>query len=203
VTATTQPMAPVSAPHAEAGSSAQAAAPALSPIPAANHPPDSLLSSAGGRMPPAPAASSSTAPSSDNSPLPTARLVDGAQQAEMHIDLRTQSFGSVQVHTSVRDSQVGVMIGSEKGDLRAFLTAEVPSLQSAFSRQDLHFDNIRFLGQSPGPGAGLAGGTDSQPRSHYPGRPAPSGSQQSDPLPPTSGGLEHHLGSPVGLNVHA
>jgi hypothetical protein len=122
----------------------------------------------------------------------------------MHIDLRTQTFGSVEVHTSVRDSQVGVTIGNEKGDLRTFLTAEVPGLQTAFRQQDLRFDQIHFLGQSSGLGPNLSGGNDSQQPRHYDaGRASPATAQGADPPRPSSSELEPRVQSPGGLNVHA
>jgi hypothetical protein len=63
----------------------------------------------------------------------------------MHIDMRTQAFGSVEVHTVLRESQLGLAVGSEKGDLRSFLALEVPSLQAAIHQQQLRFDSVRFL----------------------------------------------------------
>lgn len=136
-------------------------------------------------------------------PVEAARLVTSVAQSEMHIGLRTQAFGSVEVHTVVRDSQVGLSVGSERGDLRSYLTTEVSGLQTAFRQQDLRFDNIRFLESSTGTSAGFSGGSNSQPHS--------SNQQQS----PAAGFLSIHgppedvkdpeLGASLTsrLNVHA
>jgi hypothetical protein len=98
-------------------------------------------------------------------PVEVARMVAGVAQSEMHIGLRTQAFGSVEVHTVVRDSQVGLSVGSEKGDLRSYLTNEVSGLQTAFRQQDLRFDNIRFLDSGAGTSGGFSGGANSQSHS--------------------------------------
>jgi hypothetical protein len=121
----------------------------------------------------APAAATEPQASAVNSPTPlptvgtveTARLVAGASQSEMHLGLQTQAFGNVEVHTVVRDSQVGLTVGSERGDLRSLLAPEVSGLQTTFRQQDLRFDNIRFLDSSAATTAGFSGGADSQPRS--------------------------------------
>jgi hypothetical protein len=121
----------------------------------------------------------------------------------MHIGLHTQAFGSVEVHTVVRDSQVGLTVGSERGDLRALLATEVSGLQTAFRQQDLRFDSIRFLETSTGTTAGFSGGADSQARSPSQQHSFTAGlfsthSKQEDPV-------ELDIGAELRarLNVHA
>ena len=94
-----------------------------------------------------------------------ARIIDGMNRSEMHIDMRTQDFGSVEVHTVLRDSQLGLSVGSEKGDLRGFLAPEVPSLQAVIHQQDLRLDTLHFLDQSSQSTAQFSGGADRQPYS--------------------------------------
>ena len=120
------------------------------------------------------AASPSTS-SPQSGPVEAARLVTSVAQSEMHIGLRTQAFGSVEVHTVVRDSQVGLSVGSEKGDLRTYLTNEVPGLQTSLRQQDLRFDNIRFFESSGGATAGFSGGANSQSQSSSQQQPSASG----------------------------
>jgi hypothetical protein len=81
----------------------------------------------------------------------------------MRIGLHTTAFGSVEVHAVVRDSQVGLAIGSERGDLRHLLSTEFPAIQGRLQREDLRLDSVRFFDQGPSFGAGLASG--GQPRS--------------------------------------
>ena len=74
-----------------------------------------------------------------------AHIADKAGQSEMHIGMRIPLFGSVEVHTSVHQNQVGVVVGSEHGDLKTFLNAEIPMLRENLNQQDLQFSNVRFL----------------------------------------------------------
>ncbi|HZQ23472.1 MAG TPA: flagellar hook-length control protein FliK, partial [Terriglobales bacterium] len=79
--------------------------------------------------------------------LPMARVVAQSARSEMHIGMRTSEFGSVEVHTVVRDSQVGISIAAEKGDLRSLLSAEVPAMQTRLGQQELHLEEVKFLPQ--------------------------------------------------------
>jgi hypothetical protein len=99
--------------------------------------------------------------------IQTARVVQGVAQSEMHIGFRSPAFGSVEVHTAVRDAQLGLAVSSERGDLRGFLAQEVPGLQNVFHQQGLQFDQIRFV--SPGSGTGTGFSTGSDPNANSPG----------------------------------
>jgi hypothetical protein len=163
----------------------------------------------GGRSAAAPAAQLPPPVASPPTTLPTvgpveaARLVAGVAQSEMHIGLRTQAFGSVEVHTTVRDSQVGLTVGSERGDLRTFLATEVSGLQTTFRQQELRFDNIHFLETSPGTTSGFSGGADSQAGSSSQQHSSPAivfseHSPREDP-----GEVDIGAGSQARLSVHA
>ena len=104
----------------------------------------------------------------------------------MRIGLNTAEFGSVEVRTSVRASDVGVQIGSEKGDLRSLLTPELPSIAHTLQQQDLRLTQVSFHQQ----GFSFAGnssfsGGNSQPRS-YAARPQPAAdfSEESSAIEP-------------------
>ena len=99
-------------------------------------------------------------------PIQSARLLSGPAQSEMRIDLITHTFGNVEVHTLVRENQVGLTIGGDHGDLRSWLAPELPILQSLLKRQDLHVSNMTFLGSDQG---SFADGSGSPP-SRSPGR---------------------------------
>ena len=158
--------------------------------------------SASADSPPVPAPMSPT-PAPAVGTVDMARMVAGAAQSEMHIALRSQAFGNIEVHTTVRDSQVGLTVGSERGDLRALLATEVSGLQSTFRQHDLRFDNIRYLESSTGTAAGFSGGANSQPRFSSPGR-APTQESFSVNGPPASTvAIETAAGIPARLNVHA
>ncbi len=135
-------------------------------------------------------------------PVPSARVVDGARQTEMHIDLRSPSFGSVQVHTTVHDSQIGLVIGSDRGNLHTLLAGEVSGLQAALGQQDLHLEQIHFLGQYAGSSTGFFGGTGSQSGSLRQGR-APAAAARGAPLRESSDDPETSAWLTSGLSIHA
>jgi hypothetical protein len=130
----------------------------------------------------------------------TARVVQGVAQSEMHIGFRSPAFGSVEVHTAVRDTQLGLAVSSERGDLRGFLAQEVPGLQTVFHQQGLQFDQIRFMAPGSGTGTGFSGGSNSSspengrsPRSWF--------SQDAAPAPDTA--TSEIQISTTRLSVHA
>jgi hypothetical protein len=88
-------------------------------------------------------------------PVQMAQLVNRAGQSEMHIGLNTSAFGSVEVHTVVHANEVGVSIGSEKGDLRSLLSNELPGIANTLQQQNLRLNHVNFqqgstLSNSPG-----------------------------------------------------
>jgi hypothetical protein len=152
---------------------------------------------------PQPAAASSAAPLPAVGTVETARLVAGVAQSEMHMGLQTQAFGNVELHAVVRDSQVGLTVGSERGDLRTLLAPEVSGLQTTFRQQDLRFDNIRFLETNTGTTAGFSGGSDSQPRSSSQQHSSPAGVFSIHSPPENSAEPDIGAGLRTMLNVHA
>lgn len=83
-------------------------------------------------------------------PLPTsgavqlARAVNRIAQAEMRIGMNTSAFGNVEVRTTVHANDVGLVIGSEKGDLRSLLANELPAIASTLREQDLRLHQVNF-----------------------------------------------------------
>ena len=66
-----------------------------------------------------------------------AQIVSKAAQSEMRIEFNTAAFGSVEVRTIVHANDVGVLIGSERGDLRSLLANELPGIAHNLQQQDL------------------------------------------------------------------
>ena len=62
----------------------------------------------------------------------------------MRIGLNTAAFGDVQVRTVVHAGDVGVQIGSEKGDLRSFLANDIPGITHNLQQQDLRLAQVSF-----------------------------------------------------------
>jgi len=131
------------------------------------------------------------------------RLADGNGQSEMHIDLRTTAFGSVEVHAVIRDSQVGLAIGSERGDLRHFLANEVPAIAGRLEQQDLRLDTVKFFNQGVSMDAGLASGSHSGSRSFSADRMPPFATHESRPPTALDSEPETFFYTGRGLNVRA
>lgn len=141
---------------AEAQSVAVAASPAI-PVPATPQPP---VAAAPG-------------------PVQLAQMVSRAGQSEMRIGMSTSAFGSVEVRTVVHANDVGLFIGSEKGDLRGLMTNEMPALTNTLQQQNLRLNSVNFT-QGFASSGNSSGGGDSQQRSFVPQH-AVSGSLVRDP----------------------
>jgi hypothetical protein len=83
-------------------------------------------------------------PASPSSPVQMAQMVAKAAQSEMRIGLSTSAFGSVEVRAVVHASDVGVLIGSEKGDLRSLLANELPGIANTLQQQNLRLNQVNF-----------------------------------------------------------
>jgi hypothetical protein len=104
-----------------------------------------------------------------------AQMATHASQSEMHIGMNTSAFGNVEVHTVVRASDVGLSVGSEKGDLHSLLSNELPTIANSLQQQSLRLSQVSFH-----QGSGLSGNLSSG-----------GGSQQqrfSSPAPSAGGG---------------
>lgn len=75
-------------------------------------------------------------------PVLGAQMIAKAAQSEMHIGLNTAAFGSVDVHTIVHANDVGILIGSERGDLRSLLANEIPAMAHSLEQQNLRLNQV-------------------------------------------------------------
>jgi len=125
-----------------------------------------------------PAAETSQATLPATGQVHDARLLARPEQAEMHIGLQTAAFGNVEVHAVVKESQVGLAIGSERGDLHRILANEVPGLAGRLQQHDLHLNAVKFFDQSLSFHAG-SDGTNSRSRAFTPPRTFPPSSSHS------------------------
>lgn len=90
-----------------------------------------------------------------------AQLLNRAGQSEMRIGLNTTAFGSVEVRTTVRTSDVGLVIGSEKGDLHTLLANELPAVANTLQQQNLRLGSVNFT-QGFGSSNNASGGGNGQ-----------------------------------------
>jgi flagellar hook-length control protein FliK len=126
--------------------------------------------------PPAPAPGSSPAPVVPEilvavvpGPVQTAQLVNRVDLSEMRIGMNTSAFGSVEVRTVVHANDVGLVIGSEKGDLRSLLQSDMPAIANTLQEQNLRLHTVNFM-QGFAFSNNASGGGNSQPRPFVPAR---------------------------------
>jgi hypothetical protein len=135
-----------------------------------------------------------------------ARLADHAGQSEMHIGMRMPAFGSVEVHTSVHQSEVGITVGSDHGDLKTFLNAEIPALRDSLNQQNLQFSHLNFMGAGSSASNSFDGDGrgNSQGFIYKPNFPRPE-YRPEVPAIADHGGLEGELfpANQKGLSIHA
>lgn len=112
-----------------------------------------------------PQSSSSPLTSPGTGPIQAARIVTQGVQSEMRIGLNTSAFGSVEVRTVVHANDVGIVIGSEKGDLRSLLANELPAIANTLQQQDLKLNQVNFH-QGFAFSNPMSSGGESQPRSY-------------------------------------
>jgi flagellar hook-length control protein FliK len=147
--------------------------------------------------PPPPSASPATTPPAPPQPavlgtVQVAQLVNRLGQSEMRIGLNTSAFGNVEVRTTVRTSDVGLVIGSEKGDLRTLLANDMPAIANTLQQQNLRLNSVNFM-QGFAFSNNNSGGGDSQQRSFVPTRgltdssPSEASPEDSADTPPASG----------------
>lgn len=133
------------------------------------------------------------------SPVQMAQLINRPDLSEMRVEMNTAAFGNVAVRTVVHANDVGLVIGSDKGDLRGFLQGDMPAIASTLQEQNLRLHTVNFMqGFAFSNNSGGAGSGDSQPPSFSQGRASPDSalSEAANPsteLPPmanfSGGGL--------------
>jgi hypothetical protein len=102
-------------------------------------------------------------------PVQMAQLVSRMGQSEMRIGMNTSAFGNVEVRTVVHASDVGLVIGSEKGDLRTLLANDMPAITNTLQQQNLRLNSVNFM-QGFAFSNNASGGGDPQQRSLVPMR---------------------------------
>lgn len=131
--------------------------------PASAQPSDSS-SPAGSGSPPNLPASAEVPVHPSTGPVQMAQMVNQAAQSEMRIGMNTAAFGNVEVHTVVHANDVGILIGSEKGDLRSLLANELPGIASTLQQQNLRLNQVNFHQTGFAFSNQMSSGGDAQPR---------------------------------------
>jgi hypothetical protein len=131
------------------------------------------------------------------------RLLDRVGQTEMHIGLRSPVFGTVEVHTAVHGSEVGLAMGSERGDLRGWMAGEVPSLEGTLRQHDLRLDQVHYL--EPALASSSGGFSQSNPHSRSSSQAFSVAARPADITVPTAATstVENIYPARAGLDVRA
>jgi hypothetical protein len=129
--------------------------------------------------PPAPASTlpAPTETAAAVAPVQMAQLINRIGQSEMRIGMNTSAFGSVEVRTVVHANDVGLVIGSEKGDLRTLLANDLPAITNTLQQQNLRLNSVNFM-QGFAFSNNSPGGGNSQQHSFAPPR---AGSNSGSP----------------------
>jgi hypothetical protein len=75
----------------------------------------------------------------------SARLSEQMGQAEMQVKLQSDALGSISLHATLHDNQVGAAIRVEGHETHAILAAELPALERALSEKNLRVESISIL----------------------------------------------------------
>jgi len=96
--------------------------------------------------------------------------------AEMHVGMHTDGFGTVEIHSVVQQSQVGISIHSDR-DLSRWFNSEVPSLETGLNQHHLNLTAVVIDGSrsSLQTAMGFQQGSPRQNFSQLPTTPMPSG----------------------------
>lgn len=141
--------------NAQPATPVQPLASAVTPLAAGPQPAPSAGAAAASQPPPAtPVQSVPPKPASHDLPaaipdastpvqVHAARIVQADERTEMRMGMQTQAFGALEVHASVSGKEVRFAVTAEHGDLRSFLTPEVPVLQNNLQQHDLRLEHVR------------------------------------------------------------
>jgi flagellar hook-length control protein FliK len=72
------------------------------------------------------------------------RMFERDGQAEMHIGVRSETLGTIDVKATVHDGSVGVSIGLERHEVRSALVSELPGLENILRERDLRLGEVKF-----------------------------------------------------------
>lgn len=131
-----------------------------------------------------------------------ARLLNRTADIEMRIGLSTSAFGSIEVRTVVHATDVGVQIGSERGDLRSMIATELPNLAHSLEQQNLRLSHVEFHNAGSAMSSDSGSGANSQPR-NFTARTETQGDAAPDFFSQDTSDYPESRYWPEGLNVLA
>jgi hypothetical protein len=73
--------------------------------------------------------------------------MDAQISGQMHVGIRTDAFGAVEIHTVVQHSQIGLTVHSDR-DIARWFTSEVPGLEAGLNKSHLNLTGVDFQNSS-------------------------------------------------------
>ena len=84
-----------------------------------------------------------SAPPAPTTPPAAPMATDLATTAQMHVGMRTDAFGAVEIHAVVQQSQIGITVHSDR-DIARWFSSEVPGLESGLNKNHLNLTAVNF-----------------------------------------------------------
>jgi hypothetical protein len=76
-------------------------------------------------------------------PIPSDPAGAAQVNAQMHVGVRTDAFGAVEIHTIVQQSQIGITVHSDR-DISRWFSSEIPGLESGLNNSHLNLTGVNF-----------------------------------------------------------
>ncbi len=90
--------------------------------------------------------------------LRAAELLARASNSEMHLSIRTEELGTVELRAALHQDSLSATIGVTRGDVQAVLSSELPGLHQAMAEHSLRFETFNVMKGSLGSWTGNSGG---------------------------------------------
>ncbi len=82
-------------------------------------------------------------PTPPPAPIAPGSAAELQMNAQMHVGLRTDAFGAVEIHTVVQQSQIGITVHADR-DVARWFSSEIPSLESGLNKNHLNLTAVDF-----------------------------------------------------------
>jgi hypothetical protein len=82
-------------------------------------------------------------PTAAATPMAPGSAADLQMNGQMHMGVRTDAFGAVDIHTVVAQSQVGITVHADR-DIARWFSSEVPGLESGLNNSHLNLTGVNF-----------------------------------------------------------
>jgi trimeric autotransporter adhesin len=153
-----------------------------------------------------------------SAPIASGPAAESQMNGQMHVGVRSDAFGTIDIHTVVQQSQVGITVHSDR-DMAHWFSAEVAGLESGLNKSHLNLTGVSFDSGSSGVQSGSSFQHDGQPQQSFsqnnqpsstlPGQPTATESAGKSIGPPDASTLETaRPGSPaasgkIHVSIHA